>query len=292
MDFAAGFATGFAFAKKMFDGGGGGGSDIYITDYGSSLIVTTITGRGSELPKTSDHKFTFTTQIFKIVTTAKSSTKKSTRTWSKTVITSVANDKGIVIWTLSPDASGKITAVYDVNGNEILNGVTNGDSTITQTPEGVALGYALAYNNEKDTLLDELIKAYENGVDDEEEIDDGGDTTIETIDFQGSGAVLKKYNKKGLLSTIYYGDYGVFKGVTDTQFDVFFPYHRSTVYATVNMTFDGEYKHVGDVLYETNKDDSIAYTHYIPSYDATRLYFGDWFYEDGTPAITDGITDI
>lgn len=288
-DIAYGYAIGYN------DGilkNGGGGSDIYITDYGSSLIVTTITGRGSEFPKTTDHKFTFTTRIFKIVTTAKSSTKKSTRTWSKTVITSVANDKGIVIWTLSPDTSGKITAVYDVNGNEILNGVTNGDGTITQTPEGVALGYALAYNNEKDTLLDELIKAYENGVDDEEEIDDGGDTTIETIDFQGSGAVLKKYTTKGLLSDIYYGDYGVFKGVTDTQFVVFFPYYRHSAYATVNMNFNGEYKQVGDLLYEEERESSISYTHYIPSSDSTHLYFGDWFYEDGTPAIADGIADI
>ncbi|MGN1137077.1 MAG: hypothetical protein ACI4SF_12770 [Oscillospiraceae bacterium] len=288
MSFDDGFILGLSLG-----GGVGGGSDIYITDYSdTNLTITTIADRSAETPKTTDYTFMFTTQEFKIVTTATSSTKKSTRTWRKTIITSVINDEGVVIWNLTPDTSGKIIAVYDINGNEILNGITNGDSVITDTPEGAALGYALAYNKENIEQLEELIEAYEDGIDDEEEIGDDGETTVETIDFKGSGAVLKIYNTKGLLTDIYYGDYGIFRNVTDNQFSVYFAYHHHTTYATVNMIFNGEYKQVGDVLEDKDIDSSIAYTHYVPTNDTLRLYFGDWFYEDGTPAVTDGITDL
>lgn len=187
MDFATGFAAGVAFAKKMFEGGGGG-SDIYITDYSdTSLTVTTITDRCGENPKTTDHVFTFTTKEFKYDTNMVSATQQIKHTWSKIVITSVVDDNGNVIFDLNPDSSGTIVAVYDGNGNEVLYGTTNGDSIMTNTPEGVALGYALAFNKEQDDLMVKLLEAYEKGSDDQKDIGDD-ESTIETIDLDGNGA--------------------------------------------------------------------------------------------------------
>ena len=186
MSFAAGFAAGYAFAKKMFQGSGG--SDIYITDYSdTSLTVTTITGRGGETPKTTDHTFTFTTKEFKYDTNMVSATQQIKHTWSKTVITSVMDADNNVIWQLDPDSSGTIVSVYDSNGNEILDGITNGDSVMSNTPEGVALGFALAYSKEQDDLMEKLLNAYKQGSEDQKEIDDD-ESTIETIDLDGNGA--------------------------------------------------------------------------------------------------------
>lgn len=176
--------------NELFQSGTGGGDDIYITSYtDTSLAVTVISDRTAETPEITVSTFSFTLKEFKTVTTAKTSKGESTRTWIKRIITSVANAEGTVIWTLTPNTEGKIIAVYDINGNEILGGITNGDSVITNTPEGVALGYALAYSKEQDALVEKLIDAYEDGVNDESTIGvDDDETDITVTDLEGNGA--------------------------------------------------------------------------------------------------------
>ena len=211
------FDDGFMLGLSLGGGGGGsgGGDDIYITAYSETAIsIKTIADRTAETPETTDHAFTFTLKAFKTVTTAKTSKGKSTRTWIKNIITSVANVEGTVIWTLEPNDIGTIIAVYDVGGNEILSGITNGDRVITNTPEGVALGYALAYNKEQENYTEELIEAYKNGIEDEEEIGNDEETTVNTIDLKGSGAVFARRdyggnNYEGGLWQEVRGDYGI-----------------------------------------------------------------------------------
>lgn len=206
MDFATGFATGWAMGKKMFEGGNGW--DIYTVNYGEGLIVTTIDSRIAETPKTTDYSFSFGTKEFKKATRIISGNKKITHIFTKRIVTSVINDKSEIIWTLTPDSNGKITSIYDVNGNEILNGVTAGNSVITNTPEGVALGYALAYNKEQEDETEELIEAYKQGTDDQKEIDD--DTAeVDIIDFEGGSCVVYSAIDGQNKCTRYYGSYAV-----------------------------------------------------------------------------------
>lgn len=187
MSFDEGLAIGLMLGRK---GRTGGGDDIYITSYSASgITVSTISNRSAEALQTVDHTFSFILKEFKTVTTVKTSVKQHTRTWSKNIITSVSNGLGVTVWTLTPNNQGTIIAVYDANDNEILSGITNGDSVITNTPEGVALGYALAYNNEQSKLVEQLVQAYEDGITDQSNVGvDGEDTDVIVTDLEGNGA--------------------------------------------------------------------------------------------------------
>lgn len=281
MDFAAGFAAGFAYAKKLF-GGEGGGSDIYITDYSdTSLAVTVISDRTEETPKTAVYLFTFTLKEYKTVTIAKSSTKQSKRTWTKNIISAVANADGVDIWTLAADSKGSIVAVYDTNGNEILNGSTSGDSVISNTPEGVALGYALAYNKEQENYTEDLIRAYKDGISDEEEIDDGGETKVEVTDLLGGDVCIKFFSNDGTAITEIYGSGGIIE-VRDQYIG-----YRVSKWTVINV-----YNASTGKLTSSNTSGGInEYMSFYP-HEPKPTLCGDWRYEDGTEANPDGITDI
>ena len=91
-------------------------------------------------------------------------------------------------------------------------------------------------------------------------------------ELKGYGAILKVYNSKGVLNTVYYGDYGIFRNIKDTQFDVLLKYTHIAKY---------DYNS-GELLSEDDVDSSIAYTHYIPSTNGLRQYLGDWRNSDGS----------
>lgn len=117
--------------------------------------------------------FTFNTKKYTTVTTVSSGNTSIEKTWSKTVITEVFKDDKIV-WKFSLDSNGNATAVFDSAGNDVLNGVTSadGNSIITPTPEGIALGWALAYNNEQSSALKKALDAYQDGIDDCDEVNE------------------------------------------------------------------------------------------------------------------------
>lgn len=101
---------------------------------------------------------------------------------------------------------------------------------------------------------------------------DGGGGHRDDSELKGYGAILKIYNSKGVLNTVYYGDYGIFINIKETQFDVFLKYTHIAKY---------DYNS-GDLLSENDVDSSIAYTHYIPSSNGLRQYLGDWRNSDGS----------
>lgn len=101
---------------------------------------------------------------------------------------------------------------------------------------------------------------------------DGGGGHRDDSELKGYGAILKIYNSKGVLNTVYYGDYGIFRNIKETQFDVFLKYTHIAKY---------DYNS-GDLLSENDVDSSIAYTHYIPSSNGLRQYLGDWRNSDGS----------
>ena len=101
---------------------------------------------------------------------------------------------------------------------------------------------------------------------------DGGSGHRDDSELKGYGAILKIYNSKGVLNTVYYGDYGIFRNIKETQFDVFLKYTHIAKY---------DYNS-GDLLSENDVDSSIAYTHYIPSSNGLRQYLGDWRNSDGS----------
>lgn len=101
---------------------------------------------------------------------------------------------------------------------------------------------------------------------------DGDGGHRDDSELKGYGAILKIYNSNGVLNTVYYGDYGIFRNIKETQFDVFLKYTHIAKY---------DYNS-GDFLSENDVDSSIAYTHYIPSFNGLRQYLGDWRNSDGS----------
>lgn len=208
MDFVTGFATGWAMGKKMFEGGGGK-YDIYIVDYTeTNLVIKIIADQTAETPDLKEYSFSFTMQEFKATTILKTSKGEAKRTWKAQIITAVFNSENQNIWTLTPDDSGKIIAVYDQNGNELLNGTTTNQSVSTDTPEGTALGFALAFDKAQESLIENLINAYKQGVDDENDINvPAEEPDLNIIELKGNGAVFVMTNKDTGVVKKYYGSY-------------------------------------------------------------------------------------
>lgn len=263
-DFETGVMVGMLLSPKA--GTTKNGDDIYIVDYSPSLVaVYTIENRNGDSHKITSYSFSFTFKEFKIVTEMSTSRGKSTRTWQITIITSVVNDEGLTIWTLEPDETGKIISIYDSNDNEILKSVTNGESVITETPAGIALGYALAYNKEQESYIEELIDAYKKGIDDDEDIGvDGEDANVDVTDLKGNGAAFKNIYR-GKTYTVY-GEYGIL--------------HNTNSDGTYNVTIWSHYGVDGiysDELIPTTCKNAIA-------------MYGDWLDKNNNPIETDGIT--
>lgn len=101
---------------------------------------------------------------------------------------------------------------------------------------------------------------------------DGDGGHRDDSELKGYGAILKIYNSKGTLNTVYYGDYGIFRNIKETQFDVLLKYTHIAKY---------DYNS-GDFLSENDVDSSIAFTHYIPDSNGLRQYLGDWRNSDGS----------
>mgnify|MGYP006954662783 CR=1 FL=1 len=90
--------------------------------------------------------------------------------------------------------------------------------------------------------------------------------------LNGYGAVLKEYNRNGILTTVYYGEYGVFRNIQDTQFDVYLKFSHWTLFSFST----------GELVKDEDRQSSILYTHYIPSNNSIYQYLGDWRNADGS----------
>lgn len=156
--------------NELFQCGSGGGDVFQVSGSRSGITVTTVKNRG-EAQELSVEFFTFKTKEFKTLTTVTSGNTTVSKIWSKTVITEVLKN-GATVWEFSLDSKGNAIAVLDSAGNDVLNGITgaDGNSVITPTPEGIALGWALAYNDEQDSALKKALDAYQDGIDDCDEI--------------------------------------------------------------------------------------------------------------------------
>ena len=225
--------------NELFQGGEEGGDVFHVSGSGSGITVTMVKNR-SETQELTAEFFTFKTKTYKTITTLKSGKTTIEKTWSKTIITEVLKDGGAV-WKFTLDSSGTVTGVLDSAGNDVLNGVTGADglSVITSTPEGIALGWALAYNNEQTNALQKALDAYQDGVDDCDKINEaegvggngegdgdgtggdgtGGDGTggsggiklpdknyaaIELPEGKGAVGCYKSYNSSGKLTSYAY----------------------------------------------------------------------------------------
>lgn len=203
MSFDAGFLLGLSM------GGGGGKYDIYIVSCTeTNFAIKIIANRAAETPDLKEYSFSFAVQEFKATTILKTSKGEAKRTWKAQIITAVFNSENQTIWTLTPDDSGKIIAVYDQNGNELLNGTSTNQSVSTNTPEGTALGFALAFDKAQESLIENLIKAYNQGVDDENDINvPDEEPELNIIELKGNGAVFVMTNKNTGVVKKYYGSY-------------------------------------------------------------------------------------
>ena len=156
--------------NELFQLCAGGGDVFLVNGSESGITVTTVKNRGEAQELTADF-FTFETKTYKTITTVGSGKTTIEKTWSKNVITAVLkNDE--TVWKFSLDSGGNAAAVLDSVGNDVLNGITGeeGKSVLTTTPEGIALGWALAYNKEQSSALQKAIDAYKDGIDDCDEI--------------------------------------------------------------------------------------------------------------------------
>lgn len=201
------FDVGFLLGLSM--GGGGGKYDIYIVSCTeTNFAIKIIANRAAETPDLKEYSFSFAVQEFKATTILKTSKGEAKRTWKAQIITAVFNSENQTIWTLTPDDSGKIIAVYDQNGNELLNGTSTNQSVSTNTPEGTALGFALAFDKAQESLIENLIKAYNQGVDDENDINvPDEESELNFIELKGNGAVFVMTNKNTGVVKKYYGSY-------------------------------------------------------------------------------------
>lgn len=166
-----------------------GGGDIFIVSGSlSGITVTTVKRRGEKDQELTVDFFAFNNDTYKTVTTLSAGNTSTERIWSKTIISEVLYN-GETIWEFGLDDSGGVNAVFDRVGNDVLNGITGekGESVLTSTPEGVALGWALAYNKEQNEALKKILDAYQDGIDDEKDIVEKEGTCDGTGDGSGSG---------------------------------------------------------------------------------------------------------
>lgn len=158
--------------NELFLSGAGGGDVFIVSGSESGITVTMVKNRGEDQELTSEF-FSFVTKTYKTITTLSAGNTSIEKTWSKTVITEVLKD-GETVWDFELDSSGGVTAVFDSVGNDVLNGITGeeGESVLTATPEGIALGWALAYNKVQDDALKKILDAYQDGIDDCDKINE------------------------------------------------------------------------------------------------------------------------
>ena len=182
----------YAILDELFQGGSGGGDVYLVSGSGSGITVTMVKKRGAEQELTVE-LFDFTVKTYKTITTVRSGNTAVEKIWTKTIVTEVLKN-GETVWKFKLDSSGNATAVLDSAGNDVLNGVTgeDGNFVVTPTPEGIALGWAMAYNNEQNSALEKILDAYSNGIDDCDEINEkegscGGDGTGDGSGGDGTG---------------------------------------------------------------------------------------------------------
>lgn len=156
--------------NELFQSGSGGGDVFLVSGSGSGITVTMVKNRG-ETQELDVEMFTFNNKTYKTITTVSSGNTQIEKIWSKSAISEVLKD-GVTVWKFTLDVVGTVTAVLDSVGNDVINGVTgeDGNSVITPTPEGIALGWALAYNNEQSSAMQKAIDAYRDGISDCDEI--------------------------------------------------------------------------------------------------------------------------
>ena len=158
--------------NELFQCGSGGGDIFLVNGSESGITVTMVKNRGEAQELTANF-FTFETKTYKTITPVGSGKTTREKTWSKNVITAILkNDETVCKFTL--DSGGNATAVLDSVGNDVLNGITGEESksVLTTTPEGIALGWALAYNKEQSSALQKAIDAYKDGIDDCDKINE------------------------------------------------------------------------------------------------------------------------
>ncbi|MCM1380340.1 MAG: hypothetical protein NC192_00255, partial [Muribaculaceae bacterium] len=183
---AIGYALGYDDGLNELFTGGSGGGDVYQVSGGEDgITVTMVQNRGENQVLAAEY-FEFKSKEYKTITSLSSGSTTVTKTWSKRAITEVLRD-GAAVWRLTLDSTGNVTAVLDGAGNDVLGGVTgtDGNSVTTDTPEGIALGWVLAYNKEQSDAQQKSIDAYKDGVADCDDVNkkegvgggsgDGGD---------------------------------------------------------------------------------------------------------------------
>lgn len=174
--------------NELFQLCAGGGDVFIVSGSESGITVTMVKKRGEDQELTAEF-FTFKSNTYKTVTTVSAGNTSTERIWSKNIIAEVLQDDK-TIWDFELDSSGGVTAVFDSVGNDVLNGITGeeGESVLTSTPEGIALGWALAYNKEQNDALKKILDAYQDGIDDEKEIAEKEGTCDGTGDGSGDGS--------------------------------------------------------------------------------------------------------
>ena len=165
-----------------------GGGDVFIVSGSENGITVTMVKKRGENQELTTEFFTFKSNTYKTVTTVSSGNTSIEKIWSKNIISEVLRDDETV-WNFELDSSGGVTAVFDSVGNDVLNGITGeeGESVLTSTPEGIALGWALAYNKEQNDALKKILDAYKEGIDDCDKINEAEGGNGDGSGDNGSG---------------------------------------------------------------------------------------------------------
>lgn len=255
--------------NELFQSGTGGGDDIVsVIRSGSTLTVHTVSGRGTENPVIKANSYTLSIQTICRITITTSGSTTITRKWSAEFITAVSNAAGI-LYQAEYSSDGKLSKVYKSNGNEIyiadLPETLSGEASLETVPDGVALGYMVAYNKMAEEILEKEIESYKDGTTDG--TSEGGETPTVTADdvVIPDGSAMAIYDD-GDFRDIYYGDSsGEITSVSEDG--ISFYLHYSCKYSY----FRGELSHV-------NYDNSVAADKYFNNDKWTLT--GDWYYRN------------
>lgn len=255
--------------NELFQSGTGGGDDIVsVIRSGGTLTVHTVSGRGTENPVIKENSYTLSIQTICRITITKSGSTTITRKWSAEFITEVSNADGL-LYSAEYSSDGKLSKVYKSNGNEIyiadLPEMLSGEASLETVPDGVALGYMIAYNKAAEEMLKQEIESYKDGT--EDGTTEGENPPTVTADDvvipDGSAMAIYDY---GDFREIYYGDSsGEITRVNDER--IGFYLHYSCCYSY----FRGE-------LSSVSYDSSVAAEKYFNNDEWTLT--GDWYYRD------------
>lgn len=260
-DIAVGYALGYN--DGLGQGGASNGGDFRAIFDDNSGILTIVVQDGE---KYADYQFGYEVFDFSDEITTQTvvgeETVKTTRNFTKRIVTSLFDDSGVVLLATNYNADSGVILGYTDGSGEVVHTAewrSEYESVVSQSPgaASAAVAWVIARNTEQTTSLSEEKQAYKDGL---------------KVGVEGGADITEEYEQDGNSFTLTTNDNG---GITE-------PFIANLTNGIYCVTNDGRYVHIWlDMSYQTVKEfTSVTGTPMIDTRTGAVMY--DAYNSDGT----------